>query len=76
MTSMGNVPDETGYEMPVGSRHKVPFLNQGFRGQKQESKGNNYIIKVLLVNRFSHLPWSDPELRKIDLLRALSIIKT
>jgi hypothetical protein len=61
MTPMGDVPDETGYEVPVCSWHGVPFLKQRFREQKHCSKGNNYTIKALLVNHLSHLPWSDPE---------------
>jgi hypothetical protein len=64
MKPMSDVLDETGYEMPVGSWPRVPFLKQRFRHQRHRSKGNNYTIKAPLFNRFDHLPWSDPEWKK------------
>jgi hypothetical protein len=60
MTPVGNVPDIARYVVSACPRHKSPFLEQGFQGQKHHSKGENCPTLERFPPEYNHFPWSDP----------------
>jgi hypothetical protein len=45
------------------TRLRSSFLEQGFQGEKHESKGENCPILELFPPEYNHFPWSGPEPR-------------